>query len=214
VGDAPVQEVKAFFQPGGVISGFIDQEIKPFVRDDLSWQPKTWQERGIQLSSAARGAFREAARMSQGMGGSISFYLQQAQPPRRERITSNPPDVDKIRFVIGADRKEHHVEKQKNLALNFSWPGGSGVNLQAVNDKLGGGSVVAERKFDGEWAWIRLVNDARLLGKSGAQCLYEWTLFDSGKTYRITLRYRLSASIANHPMVKGFFGFGCPQQLN
>jgi type VI secretion system protein ImpL len=213
-GDAPVQEVKAFFQSGGVMAGFIDQEIKPFVRDETSWEPKTWQNRGIQFSATARGVFRQATLMSQGMSGNISFYLQQAQPPRKERITSNAPDVDKVRFVTGATKQEHHVEKQRGLALNFSWPGGSGVSLQAVNDKIGGGSTVAEKKFDGEWAWIRLVNDARLISRSGAQSVYEWTLYNPGRSYKIILRYTLSASLANHPLVRGFFGFGCPQQLN
>ncbi len=213
-GDAPVQEVLGFFKAGGTISGVIDQEIKPFVRDDVSWEPKVWQGHGIQFSPAAKTAFQRATLMSQGLSGPVSFYLQQLQAPIKQKITSNAPDVDKVRFVIGTTRQEHHVEKQKSLALNFSWPGGSGVSLQAINDRVGGGSAVAEKKFDGEWAWIRLVNDAGLLGRSGAQYRYGWTLYDSRRQYRIVLTYRLSAGVAYHPLVKGFFGFGCPQQLN
>jgi type VI secretion system protein ImpL len=213
-GDAPVQEVKAFFQSGGVISGFVEQEIKPLVRDESTWEPKVWQNRGFLLSSTARGTFQRAALMSQGLSGPVSFYLQQMQPPIKQRITSNPPDVDKVRFVIGTTIKQHHVQKESGVALNFTWPEGSGVRLQAYNDKIGGGQVVAERKFDGEWAWVRLVNDAGQLGRSGAQYRYGWTLYDSKRQYRIVLTYTLSAGVAYHPLVKGFFSFGCPQQLN
>jgi type VI secretion system protein ImpL len=213
-GDAPSQEVIAFFKPGGAISSFVDPEIKPLVRDDVSWEPKVWLGYGIQLSPAAKTAFQRSALMSQGLGGSVSFYLQQLKAPIRQRVTSNPPDVDKVRFVIGNTKQEHHVEKQKTLPLNFSWPGTSGISLQAINDRVGGGGAVAEKRFDGEWAWIRLVNDAVLLGRSGSQYRYAWTLYDSRRQYRIVLTYKLSASIAYHPLAKGFFSFGCPQQLN
>jgi type VI secretion system protein ImpL len=213
-GDAPVQEVLAFFKPGGAISSFVDPEIKPFVRDDVSWEPKVWQGHGLQLSTQAKTAFQRATLMSQGLSGPVSFYLQQMQAPIRQRITSNPPDVDKVRFVIGTTIREHHIQKESGVALNFTWPEGSGVRLQAYNIKLGGGQVVAEKKFDGEWAWIRLLNDAGLLGRSGAQYRYGWTLYDSRRQYRIDLTYTLSAGLAYHPLVKGFFGFGCPQQLN
>ena len=70
------------------------------------------------------------------------------------------------------------------------------------------------KKFDGDWAFFRLLNIAAIEKITSSKFMLSW-LFKNPNMYEVTVKYILKAESTTNPFSNNFFsGFRLPQRLN
>jgi len=206
---APVANVKDFFHPQrGVVSTFFENELGPFLGRDM--KPRTWENRGLRLSSSARRALQQVQRIREGLFRdgvlSLSFELQ----PELTQSSDTAPPVDQVYVSINGKTNTYRNGSYRPWVA-FTWPGNGGVQL-SVSTREG---ELPPKQFDGSWAWFRLLQKANVQRKSPTVYDVQWPFKKPGR-YTIFARYNLRTQSSSSPFgdVQGFFNLRLPPKLN
>lgn len=208
--DAPIFDVEAYFNPeSGAVAAFIKDELSPFLTRDRS-RTSSWNGQGLRLSSSAEAAIERANSIGNSLFSSgamrVDFELQAEVPER----SSGAPAVDQVAIEI------HGTENVYNLGsyrpwVPFSWPGNSGA-MVSVSTQTGD---LPPKRFDGDWALFRMLQNARVTRRSAAAYELRWTFEELGQ-WNITALYNLRTRSAANPFSdpRSFFAFRPPASLN
>jgi len=205
--DVPLKELENFFRPQtGTIWAFVESELKPFI-DSATWQSKTWEGQGLTLSSNAVETLNKAALITrmlftQGNEIRIKFWLQPEMPPLTFPWASK---VELISLAIDGERFE--FDMGPNNWKDFSWPGSKGVR-GAVLSVVIRDNYLRPLQYDGDWGWLRLLQEAKVVSDGPAQGKIIWQI---GKEKEFSVSYKLKTEDMENLFFAGasVFDFRC-----
>lgn len=211
---AQPQKISEFFKDA--VGEFVKSDLGPFIQDEKSLEPRTWQGLGgIQLSKAAREAVSHGKAMKDFSSG-FSFAIKYVS----HQFTKGDSEVDEVCFSIGNKDECSSTEKGKSSwkLFPFSPSQVATVRLQRKSSKFlvfgHGEGIVAEKKEEGDWAWLKLHWQATpLLGARDGEQHFQLKLVNPEEEYEVLLRYAIRSSDAAK-FAKGAMSFNCPPQLN
>ncbi len=208
--DAPIFDVEEYFNPeSGAVAAFIENELSPYLTRDLS-RTRNWNGRGLRVSSTAQSAIDRANNIGNNLFNSgamrVDFELQAEVPER----SPGAPAVDQVSIEIhGAD--DVYGLGSYRPWVPFSWPGNSGA-MVSISTQTGD---LPPKRFDGDWALFRMLQQARVTRRSAANYEIRWTFEELGQ-WNITALYNLRTRSAANPFSdpRSFFAFRPPSSLN
>jgi len=214
--DATIADVEAFFKPeGGILWGFIDEDLAPFVnRDD--WTAMTCEDRGIRLSPQTLEALQKAESIRKDLfeqgGFPINFRMQ---PDGYTSVSGSVPFVIKIELSV--DGVQQSYEMGHKSFQEFFWPrqeGSPGARLQILMREKR--AEPPAKEFLGAWGFYRLLEEAEIELEASSSTMYKISWQFSHSQYKLNVVYRLQArSVANPFKNLGeFFRFHCPSRLD
>jgi type VI secretion system protein ImpL len=204
--DATVQEIDEFFKQG--VPAFAKENLKSFC-DEKSLDPKLWQGQGIRISSDTRAALRNAKAIGDFFGGQ-KFSLK--------FISQNNPDVEKVCIAVGAPDNcfEYDADNYKPTVTQSMFQSGTSTVvirlIRGTKNLLffsGDDKVVAEKKEEGDWAWLKFHWSAQPL--PGGQFQVVLKTVEGGSDVQVV--YSLKPDDAKK-FTKAAMSFSCPPQLN
>ena len=154
--DVPLADFGRLFMPGGLIDGFFNKSVAPYV--DTSVSPWRWaKQNGLELgiSDGALAQFEKASRIR------TAFFQQGgAQPYVGFTITPVDLSPDAARVELDINGQIVSYDHGPVRGLRMTWPGtGAGqvrVSFTGADGTPGGGNTL-----DGPWALFRLVEQSR-----------------------------------------------------
>jgi type VI secretion system protein ImpL len=202
--DVPIDDFTKLLGPGGLIDGFFNDNLKPFV--DTSSTPWRWQaadHASLGLSPGTLTQFERAALIrdslfSNGAAMQVRFQLLPV---------SLDPALAKVSVdIAGTSLTYDHGPAE---STSFQWPGAGGKTLVRVTftPTAGGSGTVIER--DGSWALLRLLDAARVI-PSGQPDKFR-VVFSAPAG---TAEFELTASSVRNPFtMSALRAFRCPSRL-
>jgi len=206
--DASLAEVERFFGPQkGIVAGFRQKELSPFLEEGRL-EPKTWEGRGIRLSSSTRAFFDAADRIGQSLMGSGGLRLRFELTPELPKKEGDVPAPSLLAIQVHGTSQTYEMGYQPETV--FTWPGSPKARL--VLDTRGATFTPKQKK--GTWAWFRLLEEASVEPRTPEMYRVRWT-FKKGRRNLINVRYNLRSQ-ANPRLFTdpvGFFRFSVPETL-
>jgi len=208
--DLPLSLLAQFLKPGeGSVWVFYENELKPFLRPSESgWEPADLIGAKVDFSPAFLAFLQKsfAARQAVYGGGG-------AEPTITFDLTPEPvPGTDGSILEIDGQRLEYR--NWRALPQAFTWPGKLGSPQARLTLALtGSGERPGTPMLEGEWAFFRLLNLARIVPQSQTTFNVTWPI-SSADGRRFEVRYRLQARTINNPFAPNFFAqIRCPERL-
>ncbi len=185
--EAPRSEVAGFFSSTGGIFAFDEAEGAPARAE------------GIAMSGEYMQAISVAEQLRQAMpGGHLSVALTLTASSRNVR------DLRMMRFEYGSSRFEYAMGQDESR--NFKWPTPGADHASLSVEPINQGLYATPKRFVGEWALIRLFDDATASGST-----VSWNFPASGQT--LIARFDLSGSGAEFIRSGHFSRFRCPSRV-
>lgn len=210
---APLSDVAAFFDPKeGIIGKFTAEELAPFINLE-TWNSNTWSGQGLSLSPDAVAALQKAEEIREplfALGGlKVNFRLQAEDAIR---ISTRAPFIEQISIKIDGKLYQYRMGLTGRWE-DFSWPGTEG-SAGASLEIFSRASAYDPKKFDGEWGWFRLLEEATIEEISGRDYKIFW-LFGQPDRNQVKIQFRLQTTGASHPFrdIKNFFRLPLPETL-
>src|SRR5579883_3448750 len=200
--DIPLDDFIKLFSPGGLLNGFFNTELKPYV--DTSG--RVWRGRPVDgvappVSPAALAAFQRAATIRDvffGAGGNM--------PSVRFDVIPISLDAGAKQVTLELGGTTIRYAHGPAPATQILWPGPSGIdNAKLAFDPppQGGGGLL---QASGPWALFRLFDQGRLT-EAGSPERYRLT-FTLGERQAV---FELRAGSVLNPFARGLLqGFRCP----
>ena len=186
--------------PGGLIDGFIRDQLTPFV--DTTRRP--WADlQGVGLSRNSLSQLERANRITKslfagGSGPKASFSLTPIELDAGSRSMTLDIDGQVLRYAHGPSRPQA-----------FVWPGPNGTNLIRLDFvPLDGSTPVAVSK-EGAWSLFRLLQEAQF-EKTDQPDKFFVTIAHAGHLVRFQLK---AGSVENPFNLAVLSGFDCPGGL-
>jgi type VI secretion system protein ImpL len=207
--DAPLGDFETFFAPaGGTLVTFVEGALAPFLASD-GRSVRTWQGRGIGLSSTTQNALAQGRRIGEGLFTGRQMRVEfemQADVPTRE---GEAPPPDQVYVRVHGTQDSYRMGSYRPW-VTFAWPGTPGATV-GVSTRQGD---LSPRQYDGDWAVFRLLQDAEVRRAGPTQLTARWVFRQPGQ-YALTVRYDLRSRSATGPFADpgGFFRFTCPPSL-
>jgi type VI secretion system protein ImpL len=200
--DIPIDDFAKLFAPGGLLDGFFNTQLRPFV--DMSgsvWHPQPVDGVPAPITPAELAQFQRAAvirDMFFGAGGATPTVRFDLTP------TSLDDGAKQVTLQLGGTTITYaHGPSQ---ATQITWPGASGmssVRLAFDPAPAGGAGAV---QISGPWALFRLFDQGNLQ-REGAAERYQLT-FHLGDRQAV---FALRAGSVLNPLAPGVFrDFRCP----
>jgi type VI secretion system protein ImpL len=212
--EASLGDVAQIFSPTGRLAAFVEGELRPFLADGDTWEPRLWEGIGLDLSLAAREGLRAASFLAQSIfhGGAVgvTVEIKMEQPI----LTDDSPNFDRVCLSIGSQDHCFSWKKDRFLTTRYEWPGpesGRGAGIRLINDRfILGESLVDSMNAEGDWGFFRLLARAeKLQGSTRAEFRYRW-LFKQGIVIPCVVKAETSTY---NPFSRGL-GVKLPDQLN
>ncbi|MEM8557349.1 MAG: type VI secretion system membrane subunit TssM [Bacteroidota bacterium] len=206
--DAPLYDFETYFNPdGGTFAVFREEVLTPYLTDD-GRRVRTWEGRGIGVSSTTFGAIEQAETIGDDLfrgGMQVEFEMRPDVPT----YDGNAPPADGIYLNVQGQRLEYRMGSVRPWT-SFVWPGSSpGAELTVASR-----GQQFDKTYEGDWALFRLLADARMEARGSTQFQTRWS-FSEGGTFVINvpfdLRTRSSVSPLRSPA--RFFRFRLPPTL-
>ena len=203
---ATVDEVNAFFGPGGALTSFYEQNLKTiFLLQNGRYIPNP--SSPFQINPAFQSFWDRATAVQQ------AFYPGGSPAPQL-RLNIRPVSSQGIENLTLSINGSTQRWTGNNTQATFLWPGG--LQRVSLSAKITGGSELTFLNYDGLWAAFQFFGDAdRTTPVQGGQRV-EWVLKISGQPVRLPngepLRVVLDVDSAGAPPVfqRGYFaGFTC-----
>ncbi|WP_458096278.1 type VI secretion system membrane subunit TssM [Roseomonas sp. WA12] len=201
--ETPIDDFGKLFAPGGLIDGFFNTQLKPYV--DTSgpvWRPQAANGVPAPVSQADVAQFQRAASIRD-----LFFSGGAAAPSVRFDITPTQLDAEAKQVSLDFDGTAVSYAHGPPRTTQITWPGATRMqNVRLVFEPApaGGTGVLSD---SGPWAMFRMFNRG--------------TLRPAGSPERFTLTYRLGdrqvafdirAGSVNNPFAPGLLQeFRCPR---
>ncbi len=194
--DAPLGDFEDFFGPGGSLASFYE-ELGPYLDDS---------ENPFPLSSSARTAIERGRDIGRGVfsGGGLGLsFDMQPDLPRGELAVSY--------MVMSVHGQSSNYDMGQAQWTSFSWPGRPGASLTLTARQ----GTLPTRSAGGDWAWFRLLEQARIERRSSTMYEISWP-FSASTGGSVTARYQLRSLSSTAPFQNPtrFFSFSPPRSLN
>jgi type VI secretion system protein ImpL len=202
--DVPIDDFSRLLGPGGLIDGFFNDNLKPFV--DTSSTPWRWQaadHASLGLSPGTLTQFERAALIRDSLfGGGTAMQVRFQLLP-----VSLDPSLAKVSVdIAGTTLTYDHGPAE---STSFQWPGVGGKTLVRVTFTPTGGGSGAVIERDGSWALLRLLDAARVI-PSGQPDKFRIMFSGNGGT----AEFELTASSVRNPFtMSALRQFRCPGRL-
>lgn len=201
--DVNLDDFTRLFGPGGLINGFFEQNLRPWV--DTAQRPWRWRDadgRSLGIGDAALASFERAARIRD------SLFATGPAPAANFQLT--PLDLDSNAELVRLDIDGQLVEYRHGpqIPSQLRWPGPAGQSVARLSiAPIGGMPVTLGR--EGPWSWFRLLRAGRM---SSAGVADRFTVaFDVGG---YTASFALAAGSVANPFDRSLFqGFQCAGAL-
>jgi type VI secretion system protein ImpL len=193
--DVAPDDFARLFAPNGLIDGFVNTSLRPFV--DMSrtpWQVRPAESGGVNLSADALAQFQRAARIRD------AFFSGGSGPVLRLEIT--PVSVDPgTRAVLNIEGQEIAFDGSGGRPVAIQWPGPSGIRQSTLTFDV--------RQAEKKEASVTAATPAQASPAAPAPAISTtgaWSLFrllDAGRLQRIggPDRWRVSFSANGHRAV-------------
>lgn len=189
--DVSLSDFTRFFKSGGIMDGFIEANLRPFVTGNSGYyQVKTIDGRGLPISNNTLAQFRAARVIQSGL-----FSENPVQPTVSFKLEPHFLEATLNRVILQIGNQQMEYRHGPILSSKFTWP-----------DDMGDTSTVTERFEDlngnkrtyqtepGPWSLFRFVDQMQLNYASGRDVLILKTQVD-GKY----ANYLLSTQRAPNP---------------
>jgi type VI secretion system protein ImpL len=208
--DAPLLDVETFFAPEtGTLDAFLDTELRPFYDVDRR-RARSWDGLGLSFSAETLRFLEQADRLQTTLfEGDIIRLPFELRPDFPERMPSTL-QVPRVRISL------HGVSDTYTMGTPYwfdaVWPGRPGASVLVEERRL----AIPEKRYDGDWALLRLLADARIRPATSTQSRVSWAFEDAAQgRYRIVVSYDLRArrgmDLFADPL--GFFRISVPTTL-
>lgn len=209
--DAFVSDVGDFFNPqSGAVAQFLSEDLAPYIGRDVD-RPSQWQNRGIRLSPAAVQAIKRAQGISDNLFESGSMRIEFEMQPEVPDRTANAPSPDGVSVRLHGVSNEYLMGSHRPWE-DYDWPGRDGGVTISVSTEI---ADLPPKSYDGNWAFFRMLQDARLSRTAGD--VYQLLVpFEQAGQYTITVKYNLRTQSSSNPFndPRGFFNFRPPSKLD
>lgn len=215
--DIPRSEVANFLKPeSGVIWAFYDKELRSYLyQDDNSFVPKRWRSFGVPFTNDFLNFLKQAVILKDAL-----FWKDKRTPKVKFWIRPHPPKSDSIYI----SKTIFHINGQRLVYENgpevwepFSWPGDKleqegltpGASLEITRGVAG---YKAEKIFQGEWSFFRLLDQAKPKTENKKFFKLRWDFQMEGEHVKVEVDLKTESS--KNPFIPGIFlKFSCPEQL-
>ena len=202
--DITANDFEAFFAPKGTFNLYMTQYLDAFIdkSDPTQWKVKTRDNAGIDLSPATLQALRQSDLITQ------LFFSKgpHLAPVQLAFIPTLPKGIKTVTIV--ANGKSTEYNHQKAAPVSLTWPHNNNtLNLSITNAADETQTVQA----DGLWAWIKLINQAKLKPTTTATEI----IFSLPKDSKDSVQYTLaSLTTPINPFVPGLLqGAVLPEEI-
>jgi type VI secretion system protein ImpL len=197
--DASLEDVQRLFAGGGLIAGFVDGRLAPYL--DTTRRP--WGDRqGLGLSPAALVQLERAKRIGASLFGAGVFKAGFS-------LTPLELDAGSASVTLDVDGQELRYDHGPAQPKSFVWPGPGGTGLVRLSFAAVGGGTPATIVREGAWSLFRLLHEAEFR-RTGQPDLFEVALAAGGHRARFRLR---AGSVDNPFDLTLLAGFACPETL-
>ena len=211
--DIPLADFQDLFGPQkGIIWDFIENELKPFV-EPPTWQPKTWEGKGLHLSREAIEALDVVATIariffSEGQELRVSFQLQ---PERHPKTSPWATKVEQISISIDGDRDDYQMGPP--YWKPFRWPGDKGVHGAMLSARIRD-EFLRPINYDGDWGWLKLLQEATKVLEGPTLGRITWILGrEPGNQLEVNYKIKTQNMDSLFLLGEGLFDFRCPGSL-
>jgi type VI secretion system protein ImpL len=208
--DLPVATLSQFLKPReGTLDAFFEKELKMFVTlNGTSYTPRPLFNSQVAFSAQ----FLE--------------FLEKTNTLRQALYPPGVPDISTVFDLTpdatpGVTESLLEVDGQKILYRNerpvptvITWPGKSGSPQAKLSISLtGSGERPNIPAIEGEWAFFRLLSQARVVPQSQTLYLVSWSL-PSADGRKLEVRYKLQSRSFRNPFPPNFFRIvNCPETV-
>ncbi len=177
--DVPQSTFQEFFRPrDGILDAFYQNHLSSFLREDRS-RAKTWEGRGLQLSSATLEALDRADQL-RGTLFQGGFGLQFTLTPYVPEHSGDAPAPGGMLIRIHGSELEYNMGKLRE-DKDFTWPGSSrGAEVRIRTDQ-----GILQKQFEGAWALFRMLEAADVDTESPTDYRIQWR-FSPTDRYSLT----------------------------
>jgi type VI secretion system protein ImpL len=208
--DLPVSTLSQFLKPReGTLDAFYEKELKMFVTlTGDSYTPRTLFNSQVAFSPQ----FLEFLEKT-------NTLRQALYPPGAPDITATfdlTPDATPgvTESLLEVDGQKILYRNERPVPTVITWPGKSGSPQAKLSISLtGSGERPNVPAVEGEWAFFRLLSQARVVPQSQTAYLVSWSL-PSADGRKLEVRYKLQARSYRNPFPPNFFRIvNCPETV-
>ncbi|MEM7742239.1 MAG: type VI secretion system membrane subunit TssM [Pseudomonadota bacterium] len=201
--DVTLQDFGKLFGPSGLIDGFFNENLLPFVdTTSVPWRWKRLNGKDLGVSDAVLAQFQTAAIIRD------SFFLSGGLPSVAFDLTpvALDPNIDQV--IVEVEGQSVSYAHGPPAVTPLTWPGQAGGRTRVSFTP-----EVADREngvaHDGPWAWFRLLDTAEVRRTSIAD--RNRVVFNVGGRIAV---FQLRAGSALNPFNRAVLnGFRCPRSL-
>ncbi|SFH79985.1 type VI secretion system membrane subunit TssM [Albimonas pacifica] len=201
--DVALQDFGRLFGPQGLIDGFFQEHLLPFVDAAASpWRWKRVNDVDLGISDAVLAQFQKAAEIRD------SFFLAPGQPAITFDLTPVALDPNVQQVVVEIEGQEVSYAHGPPEVTPLKWPGAAGGRTRVAMSPAQAG-IENTLSREGPWAWFRLLDAAELRRTNVTD--RNRVIFNIGGRIAI---FQLRAGSALNPFSgSAVRGFRCPSSL-
>jgi type VI secretion system protein ImpL len=192
--DTTVAVFNQFFNHGGIQAVFVENNIKPFV-NTREWSLKTLEGNSLAITDKGMNNLKQAD------------WIRKAFFPNGSASAQNKFTLKPLLLDSGVGRFELRLADDRfvythgpKISKKAQWIAGesnsAGVFFEDLNRS------VHQKNYDGEWAWLRLLDTAKLQRKGGA--LYHATFKLGSRKAQYELRGQHKLNAFNLPLLRNY----------
>lgn len=181
---ASVDVFNEFFGPGGIEEAFVESEIKPFL-NTRTWRLKRVNNKVLPISSKAIAMFKQASYIRK------AFYGQGASSASA-KFNLKPLALDSTvgRFELRMGEDRYSYTHGPKITKKTKWIAGETVPISIFFEDLN--KTIHEQQFEGDWAWIRLLDAANIQRKNNKKYSVTFSKGSRQATYQMTTKSRFN----------------------
>ncbi|WP_320818877.1 type VI secretion system membrane subunit TssM [Thalassolituus sp.] len=198
--EATVIAFDEFFKPGGIQQSFVDEYVLPFV-DTRRWQAKSYDGLTLGISNASLAQFRRADNIRK------AFYAKGESAGFAFAVEPHKLDSNVRLFTLEVGESRMSYSHGPRIEKDAMWSAAESNRSRVVFEDLN--EAVSSKQFDGDWSFLRLLDDADMKATSNAR---EYSVTFTGNGHNAV--YNLIAPSSVNAFDFGLLrNFSCPQSL-
>lgn len=184
--EATPHDVKLLLQPEqGELWQFMNEELQPFLKKSGGrWQSRTWLNRGLAFNPGFFDALQGADRISRGLfnPGTGEMGMGYALYP--------VPVPGVTEALIEVDGSHYRYRNEPQEWREFSWTLSKNDSFARVMARAGNQVAPSSLEATGQWAFVRLIQQAEVTHLRGTEFELHWRLEDSPRPASVRFRMR------------------------
>ncbi len=184
--EATPHDVKLLLQPEqGELWRFMNEELQPFLKKSGGqWQSRTWLNRGLAFNPRFFDALQGADRIAKGLfkPGTDEMGMGYALYPM--------PVPGVTEALIEVDGSLYRYRNEPQEWREFSWTLSKNDSYARVMARAGNQVAPASLEATGQWAFVRLIQQAQVTHLRGTEFELHWDLDSQPRSSGVRFRMR------------------------